>query len=404
MATALHKKVVERLLLCKSLLARLRFHSAAEPDRYLLASQILTAHDASELAAAAVADQRDKLPPRVNSGLLEYLNRLKELHPGEPVPRQEFFSRLNHVRNGVKHNGEFPDSKDWARVGEDAFDYVSQLCAKYLEISLDDLDESALLASAEVKKYFDSAKQALAEQKYEEVLVHLGKGLHTVFKENSALRGLEVGVAKSEDAIRLTDFGVHANAFLTLQEFLPKIVEEREGVPSHKWELSQFGHPANWREESAQFCLETFLDVALKLQDARWIPGALPFDLAYHHKITALKDGVKIESERRYLAGLDALPIETLLGKRTRGTSRTLSKGESMFGKIISRDLIPQKQDSVALENSEETYEIRFSSGGFEMLGVLLFVAEKDVKITCVPTEFIKQYLPDLSEIDWEPA
>ena len=41
----LRKEVVERLLLAKSLLAKLRFHSTAEPDSKFLASQIMTTHD-----------------------------------------------------------------------------------------------------------------------------------------------------------------------------------------------------------------------------------------------------------------------------------------------------------------------------------------------------------------------
>ena len=54
----LRKEVVERLLLTKSLLAKMRFHSTAAPDSKFLASQIMTAHDAAELVLAAISDQR----------------------------------------------------------------------------------------------------------------------------------------------------------------------------------------------------------------------------------------------------------------------------------------------------------------------------------------------------------
>ena len=403
MAVTLRKEVVDRLLLSKFLLREARFHPVAEPDRFFLAVEVLKAHDAADLAIAAIAAEREKLPAKRDPSLMDYFEKLRELHPEREVTGKDYFGRLNHVRNGVKHRGVFPDL-EWARAGENVYDHVSQWCQEYLELSFEDLDESALLASPKVKEHFDSAKQALAEQKYEQVLVQGGKGLHTLFKENSALRGLEVGTAKSEDAIRLTGFGVHANDFLALQEFLPKIVEGKGGALSHKWELNQFGHPANWREESAHFCLNTSLDVALKLQNARWIPGALPFDLAYDCRITALKDGVQIESERTYLAGLGAPPFETLLGKRRREIYRTLSRGESLLGRIISRDLMPPREDARGVDKSEEAYEIRFSSGGLDMIGHILFVAEIDVKITCVPSEFIRQYLPGLSEFDWKPA
>lgn len=57
----LRKEVVERLLLAKSLLAKLRFHSTAELDSKFLAIQIMTAHDAAELVLAAISDQRGDL-------------------------------------------------------------------------------------------------------------------------------------------------------------------------------------------------------------------------------------------------------------------------------------------------------------------------------------------------------
>jgi hypothetical protein len=404
MAASLRPEVVQRLLLSKSLLARARFHPVAEPDAAFVAKEILTAHDAAELALGAIADQCNKLPPKDKCYLMDYFDSLKALDPSGDIPGRPYFRQLNQARIAIKHTGNFPDPKQWARVGERVYEYVDDWCTRYLVISLDELDESALLTSAGVKRYLDSAKQAMAQQNYEEVLVRLGKALHTLFDENSALRGLRVGVARPEDAIRLTGFGVHANGFLALQEFLPEIAKESDGTLRHKWKQGQFGHPANWREESGQFCLETFLDVALKVQSARWVPGALPFYIAYQHKITALTDGVKIESERRHLAGLGAGPLETLLGKRTRQTYRTLSKGESILGRVVSRDPISQPEDSAGLGNSEEAYEIRFSSSGFEMMGIQLFVAARHVKVTCVPNEFIRQYLPDLSEIDWEPV
>lgn len=406
MPTVLSKKVVERLLLCKSFLAKLRFHSAAEPDRYLLASQILTAHDASELAAAAVADQRGKLPSKVNSGLLDYLNRLKELHPGQPVPRQDFFTRLNHVRNGVKHSGEFPDSKDWARVGEDTFDYVSQLCAEYLAISLDDLDESALLTSVTVKAYFDSAKAAMTDHKYEEVLIQIGKALHTIFDENPALFGfLDVGIAKPEDAIRLTGFGVHANDYLALQEFLPEIHKGSEGRLRHKWKQDQFGHPGNWRKDAAEFCLSAFLDVALKIQDARWIPGAVRLDTLYKFRITALRDGVGVWTYRAKpqeggsgFAGLSRL----LEAPPSKEIYRVLNKGESLWGRV----------EAVRSDNPQDRLRAAIGGGPLPVVEIRIFtldpsetvyVAADAVKVTCVPRESWKEYLPDLPEIEWNP-
>ena len=51
---ALAQHVIERLLLAKDLLGRIRFSGVPRSDRQTLASHILTAHDAAELALAAV--------------------------------------------------------------------------------------------------------------------------------------------------------------------------------------------------------------------------------------------------------------------------------------------------------------------------------------------------------------
>jgi len=120
--------------------------------------------------------------------------------------------------------------------------------------------------------YFASAKEALAGGDYRCVLERIGFAVQVLFKENRALYGLKVGVPKTEDAIRLTGFGVHANDFLELQNFVPEVAEEAGGL-KYRWRQGKFGHPGNWKQRAAQFCCEAFLDLAVKIQDAPFIPG-----------------------------------------------------------------------------------------------------------------------------------
>lgn len=51
--------------------------------------------------------------------------------------------------------------------------------------------------------------------------------------------------------------------------------------------------------DAAEFCIRTFLNVALRIQDAELTPSPTEFYLLYRHKITALKDGVEIWQEQR---------------------------------------------------------------------------------------------------------
>jgi hypothetical protein len=289
----LAQDVTERLLLTKDLLGRIRFSAVARPDRQTLASHILTAHDAAELALAAVARHVNRLPPSPQTYLMDYFPAIRQEHPEREVEGRDYFNQLNRVRTNIKHHGIFPDPQQWYRVGEKAYEYVSRWCEQYLGSPLDELDEASLIRNEEVKRHYANATVVYQKDNYRSVLEHLALAAHVLFLDNAGLTGLEVGVAKAGDAIKLSAFGVNGNDYLALQEFLPKVVVEvSHSEPSIKWNQGRFGHPGNWRKSAAQFCLATFVTIALRIQNAEWIPGAIEFPLLYEHKIEAIRDGV----------------------------------------------------------------------------------------------------------------
>jgi hypothetical protein len=397
----LRKEVVERLLLAKSLLAKMRFHSVSEPDSKFLAGHIMTAHDAAELVLAAIGDQLGVLPPKDKHYLMDYFGPLKKLHPDHEVYAKEYFSQLNRVRVNIKHYGIFPDPRQWARVGETSYSYISKWCSDYLGTALQMLDESTLLSSAEVKKFFHESQSAISAGDFKGALELLAMALFTLFWENAALRGLEVGRAKPEDAIRLSGFGVHGNDFLALQEFLPECVRTEDGALTTKWQRSKFGHPGNWRDNAAHFCADTFLDVALKIQDASWIPGAIHYLSLYEQKLVASRDGVEIWVKKPEPG---ANTMEQLLGTKTRReVVRTLAEGESLRGTVtIAKDpssyiLAPER----VTPEAPDTYMIA-SRDPTPLFG---YVLAEDVRVTSVPrdTEFVRKYFSWLPETEWAP-
>lgn len=396
-------RVAQRLLLGKSLLSRIRFHPVSQPDQHSLANHIITAHDAAELILAAIADHKGKLPPREQHYLMDYFEPLKGLHPERDVTGREFFRQLNRVRIDIKHYGIFPDPKQWARVAETTYGYASQWCSDYLGISLDEIDDSALLRSDTVRTSFNETKQALTKRNYQKALEQLGIALHQLFEENDALRNVQVGEPRSEDAIRLTGFGVHANDFLALQEFLPSVFKSVEGPLTIQWEQKTFGHPGNWRKNAVEFCLGTFLDVALKIQDAQWIPGAIHLQTVYEHKATALKDGV--EAWREVSEG--SSPLDILSGDKTRReVVRTLNKGESLRGLAYAyrgKERIDRQRSLLAGRDVGPIDKISISFKSDDAWD-LLYVNPDDVKVTLVPrdTDFVRNYFQGLPEVDWE--
>jgi hypothetical protein len=422
------KEVLERLLLAKHLLGKARRHPVAEPDRFFLAEQIISAHDASELALAAICAHCGTAPAREKQYLMNYLDSLRELHPGREVSGREYFRQLNQARIGIKHYGILPDPKQWARTAETVYDYLSEWSGSYLGVSLDDLDESGLLRSPRVVAKYEAAKAAAEGQGYREAFERLAEGLQILFAENPALRGLQVGRPNPEDAIRLTGFGVHANDFLALQEFLPEVVNGFLGVGVVRWKQSKFGHPGNWREDAVGFCLRVFLDVALKIQHAEWIPGAIEFSVLYEYNITALRDGVEVwrEAPEPHEAGRATSmmgALERLVGKTRREVVRILKGGESLRAQSVSfpgprlpTPILPlmgltgtgkeEARRGPGPQKAAPVPDAVLELWGVPLLDALTYVSMGDVNVTCVPRDddFVKKHFPGLPETDWHPS
>jgi hypothetical protein len=143
----IRKEVAEQLLLSKSLIERVRFQAAPNPDRFSLATHVLIAHDAAELAVAAIVSTRSVPLSTTRPGMMDYLTGLRTLHPEQEVMGRDYFDRLNRTRANLKHAGVFPDSQQFSDVANTVYSLLSNLCAEYLEIALDDLDESTLLTT-----------------------------------------------------------------------------------------------------------------------------------------------------------------------------------------------------------------------------------------------------------------
>ncbi len=402
---SLSQDVVDRLLVAKDLLEKISSLPTVNPDRYTIARHVLTAHDAAELAIAGIARHLGKLPQSSKAFLMDYFSPIAETHPGEGVPGRDYFSQLNTVRTAIKHQGVFPDPQQWFRVGEKTRSYVSIWCEKYLSISLDDLDESDMISDPDVKNQYDIAEKAFVEGDHKGVLENLAIALRLLFQSNQALRNLHVGTPRAEDALKLSAFGVHANEFLALQEFLPRCYSGIDDQAKIDWEQEKFGHPANWRQNAAEFCLKTFVSVALRIQDAQWIPGAIEFDSVYEHKITALVDNVEIVQERSkgILEPKEKVVVHTLkkrdlLEPKEKVVVHTLKKGESIRGKI-SKEGSPLIAAILG-----QAYKPVLSFMSYEEPIIFGDVEADKVCVTCVPKDnkLVREYFSDLSEIEYK--
>ncbi len=387
----LKSHVVDRLLLSKFFLQKIRFQSVTS-DRHTLAANIIAAHDAAELAIASVCDQLDCLP-QGQTYLMQYFEPYKAA-TGKEVSGREYFRTLNIARNNIKHHGIFPDGQQWSRLGENVFEHITKWCWDDLGESFAALDQSALLADTDVRRLYDEARQSAEARDYKTTLEKLASALSIIFRTNVALRGFEAGNANTEDAIRVVGYGVHGNDFLALQQFLPHV--SRWGPDSNKprWKQSEFGHPGNWRQRSAEYCLRTFVDVAVKLQGAPWIPGPLVRDVLYEQEIEALEDDVELwEVETPVRNSLAAL-----LGGVTKSQNRRfLKRGEKLRGSVSRSPSSGGAAEALA----GATLLSFFQPEWHETWQVL----ERQVKVLSVPREdeYVKKFFSDLPAIEWEP-
>jgi hypothetical protein len=153
---------------------------------------------------------------------------------------------------------------------QDVFEKLSSLCQITMGIALDDVDESELLVNVDARTHLAAAKNARDSEDFKLALEEIGKALFLSLEDAPGAGNIEVGQAKAEDALKLTAFGVPANDFLRLQEFLPHV---SGGWPNEfgqcnpcepVWKQSKFGHPGNWREDVVEFCMSTYVRLALE--------------------------------------------------------------------------------------------------------------------------------------------
>jgi hypothetical protein len=403
----LRKEVLHRLVLAKSILSVGQTSSLGWPNAHLVAKQVLNGHDAADLAFSAIADQQGKL---LATGKTPFMMQCLELIDTAADKYVLYFSGLNDARNSLKHTGNLPNTNQWANVGDDVFHKLSSICQATLGIALKELDESDLLSNGEVRAHLDAAKTARSSQDFKVALEEVAKALFVALEDAPSLGGIEVGRAKAEDALKLTAFGVSANDFLRLQEFLPKVSSslwvangqtEIEGV---LWKQSGSGHPGNWREEVADFCIEAGLSVALSIQNATPVPYAHEFSDTYEYKVTAREDQVEVwedvVDEKEHAAD-----VFSNKARSCRVSKRYLAKGESV---IVSPYAQPFVSDDFSLSRAPIT-RVRISHDPFSGIAGLFAGSERaeyvnlaGVNITCVPQKLALLQYPSLPDIPWE--
>jgi hypothetical protein len=298
-------ETVDRLLLSKALIAPLRFKPAS--DRFGVAQHVLAAHDAAELAIAAICselavpDISDKNAPV----LVEYLRKLKgHSHPGVDVSAHDYVTKLNNVRVSLKHHGITPDPNQWGGVAEKMFGHISTWCHKYLTLNYAELDASDLIRAVSIRELVRLSHSHLRQGQFKECLEILASA---IAKSGSELfpRGVHVtvGHADADTALELSGYGVDPARFIVLQRLLPFCTDfpvfKDENKP--QWKKTQYGHKANWTKQNAEFAYDETINLLTRLQHANPYPTPYLYEDVFESELVVTRDSPEVTVMSRSL-------------------------------------------------------------------------------------------------------
>lgn len=292
----LGEDTLRRLLVSRQMLAAAVGPFTSHSDAVAVSRAILSAHDAAELALAAICSALDALPKdNRDRYLLEYADALQASRPDVSFPERRYLVQLNRVRKNFKHGGELPHVPTWYSVADRITRCIADWCDLYLRADFSALDFSDLMTNAEVRSLYAEAKRAEAAGDYKAALEWIARALVKLLHGFQGILFPTVGTPNTDEALRLAVFGVSASEYLTLQKLLPKARLDllAEGWPVIvEWEEREYGHPANRTAWNVQFCSATFVDMALKIQHAPAVPMPLHFRWIYDDVITPKTGGV----------------------------------------------------------------------------------------------------------------
>jgi hypothetical protein len=298
-----------------------------QSDSRAVALAVVLSQDAAELTLKAIADHlniqatKDSFPK-----LVEEI----ETQLGVSGPRANYLKRLNDVRVSFKHRGNLPDSGTWFNAAELTTDYLNELCTLTFSIALTEIDLMHLIHDPYVVALLQGAKRELRNKRFDVALEEI---THALDGANQSIfpTGLTVvpGNPDPQLALLLTGYGVDPASFIIMQQLLPKL----DLYGKITWLRHDTGHPGNWNGENVSFCLDTVIDLILRLQGAPSRPQPKRFYDVFHDVVTVKVDHPTI------FCGQDMHFSESSRPTPLRVKSLDgISKGDKIYGRVSASD------------------------------------------------------------------
>ncbi len=234
-------------------------------------------HDAAESVLGAVADHvHVELKPK--HSLLDYYELIKNADGQQrTLPYKTQMRNLNQIRIDAKHLGVLPDPKTNAYLPRAVRDLCIAVCRIYLDVDFELVSLKSLIRSEKVFDYIDRAEKDISAGRFENALVLLAHAMFLICESHRISLfgiGLQIqpavkfpDVFSTSQTVDLLGHGVDPYLYHRFKNLTPRIgrrAGEQEDLVV--WWERDYGHPGNWTERNARFCLNFCVETALKYQ------------------------------------------------------------------------------------------------------------------------------------------
>ncbi len=272
----IRKEVLNRILFAKKLYKDGESACNIENDQMIFSKGLLLLHDATENVLGAIADHLGA-ELKGNKYILDYFELIKKADTDKrTLPYMIQIRNLNTIRNNIKHQGMLPDIKNNAHFPSTVYQLITDICQTYLSLDFNSISLKNLIRDKKVLKFINIAGKEIEDGMIKEGLLCLAFAMYYICESSTTL-AVPGYLFKQEEVIYTKPYGSEQTIDLLQNRVDPYLYHRFKNLTpligkntkTHKltyyWD-KDYGHPANWTERNAKFCLDFCIDTALKYQ------------------------------------------------------------------------------------------------------------------------------------------
>lgn len=369
----IRKEVFNRIIFAKKLYKDGELACNIGNDQMVFAKGLLLLHDATENVLGAIADHVGaKLKDKTY--ILDYFSLIKQADKKyRTVPYMTSIKKLTTIRNNIKHQGILPDIKNNAHFPSTVYQLITDICQTYLGLDFSSISLKNLIINKKVLNYINKAEKEIEDGKIEESLISLAHAMYYICEFHSTFM-LPSLIQKKiiytepyglDQTINLLQNRVDPYLYHRFKNLTPIIGKNTKTDELTYWWDKTFGHPVNWTERNAKFCLDFCIDTALKYQREK--------DEGYTiiNYQSVFKDIIEPVGEEAVFWNQSKHPPEIASPLGPRKKVFTLKKGDLIVGYAYDHK---DRLDEWEIYSDDE----RLKGKGI----FFVFVSKKEVKVT----------------------